>query len=527
MRAAKRLNGQESGYILATTTLLLIPLLLFAGLAVDVGGWTVQAARNQAAADAASLAAAPLVGNRSDAESVAREVAALNGFTDGVDGASVEVTFPSDLTVRVAVRTQADLYLSGIVLDESFGITRRADATAASPVGIGSPTNVLGFGPYSLDGSEPAGYWLQENNDCQPAHYGDYAAAKYLAWPWCGDDLGLPLNPFWKGASEGRDGGSFYVVEIPPGLSAPSRLMVLDPGACPGYGTMRESEGWRQGEATELEWRQWSTNGSPLVTYDDKPVTDWWGSEDCLTDLPYPARNWVDKTQGWTETPFVFPANSTGRTETYLIQSRVVNGSQKSVNYFSFWVRPDDGTTSCLTIGSDSCPTVGAESWISVAANGTAKGKPMDLYLARVGPENAGKTMEVVLWDAGEGMDNIQVIDPLGQSLDFAWDSDDVNHGVGNPSDSCSGNPCLWLDPESSDYRAKLNHLGWRRSWRFSGRFITLKVPLDGQVDFPSYAGSGNGYWFRVRFFPKSSKTASEWAGFSVRITGDPIRLTD
>ncbi|MEZ5226562.1 MAG: pilus assembly protein TadG-related protein [Acidimicrobiales bacterium] len=54
------LTGDEAqaGYVLATTALLLIPLMIFAALAVDVGGWYAQATQAQRAADAAALAAA-------------------------------------------------------------------------------------------------------------------------------------------------------------------------------------------------------------------------------------------------------------------------------------------------------------------------------------------------------------------------------------------------------------------------------------------------------------------------------------
>lgn len=511
-----------------STALLLLPLMIFAALAVDVGGWSVQATRTQAASDAAALAAAPLLPDETAATDLARQIAAANGYEHGVDGVNVDTTFPRLGTIRVTISSPAERFLSGLVDAAPFDITRHADGTALSPVGLGSPTNVLGFGPYSLDGSQVANYWILEGNDCTPGHYGDGRAAQFIASPYCGSGLGA-LNPLWKRATDGREGGYFYVVEIPPGLTATSTLMILDPGKCPGYGSKPADGRWnRAGQGTELSFRQWSGNGTPLITSDDTPVTGWWSSNECLEDLPYPAGSWTDQTQGWTTTPFTFPGNTTGETEYHLIQSWVGDSTRHGWNHYSFWVRPNNGTTSCTSIGSTTCPSIGGENFVSTRADGNNVGDPMDMWLAEIGPEYSGRTLEVTVWDVGESMDNIQIIAPTGESLDFVWNSDDPAHGLDNLSDNCGGNPCLYLDPINGNYPPKfLSTPGWVNHWRFNGRLTTLSIPLDSQVDFPAYAASGNGFWFRLRFEPTATRTAQEWATFTVSMAGDPIRLTD
>lgn len=516
--------------MLPMSALLLVPMMIFAALAVDVGGWTVQANEAQAAADAAALAAAPLMPDQAEATTVARHIASLNGFEDGVSGVRVEVEFPDAATVRVTIGQPGERYLSDLVSTTPVTISRYADATALAPLGIGSPVNVLGFGPYSLGGEPAANYWILENNDCQVAHLGDLRAAQYLTEPWCGDGLGLPQNPYWKRASTGRDGGYFFKITIPPGVASSSTLMILDPGQCPGYGAKPEDAHWRDDDdrGTRISWRLWDTNGTPLIADDDSPASSWWSSDECAADLPYPSRSWIDKTQGWTETPFVFPPNTTGEDETYLIQSMVDDSTRRGWDHYSFWVRPGGGPLVCSSIGVDDCPTISADEWIPTRASGAAAGEPMALFLADVGPQYAGRSMQVHLWDVGEGMDNIQILDPLGNPLDFTWSSDDpVNHAPSNPSDDCSGIPCLWLDPTNRRYPRKFPYAGWFDYFRFDGRVVTLSVPLDTQVDFPAYAASGNGYWFSIRFQPTRRSVAKEWATFSVGISGDPIRLTD
>lgn len=528
MRAPQ--DQRAAGYVLPATALLIVPLLVFAALAVDVGGWTVEANRAQAAADAAALAGAPLLPDNTKATQAAEYVAAQNGYVDGVDGTDVSVEFPGNQSIRVVITVESELYYSGVVLDSPVTIGRFADAKALSPVGLSSPTNVLGFGPYSLDSSPVSNYWILENNECSVAHWGDIKAARYLSSPWCGAGLGLPENPEFKGRTDGRDGGYFYVVKIPSGMKVSSRLYIFDPGKCPGYGSKPADGSWNRpdGEGTTLEFRQWSTNNSPLVPTDDFAVTGWFRYDDCAADLPYLATSWTDQTDGWTATNFMFPPNTSGDTEYHLIQTRTLAATVRGWNHYSFWVRPDDGTTSCLTIGSDSCPSIGAETWAPTQSQGAVVGDPMELFLAEVGPEHAGRVMTVRLWDPGEGMNNIQVIDPLGESLDFTWTSDDtLNYAGSNPHDLCAGKPCLYLDPTFSGYPAKLSNPGWGNHWRFNGRVVNLNVELDDQVDFPAYATSPNGFWFRIRFEPTPTNLAREWASFGVSIGGDPIRLTD
>jgi len=49
-------RSSEDGFAVPTTVVLLIPLLLFAALATDIGSWFVEGQRVQRAADAGALA---------------------------------------------------------------------------------------------------------------------------------------------------------------------------------------------------------------------------------------------------------------------------------------------------------------------------------------------------------------------------------------------------------------------------------------------------------------------------------------
>lgn len=258
----------EGGYVTAMTALLLIPLMVFAALTVDVGAWYFQASDAQGAADAAALAGVPFMPDRARAQAAALDVATRNGYTDGVDGATVIITYPSPSSISVEIDTPYDRYFSGIVLNETFDIKRAGTAEYTLPIPMGSPVNVLGFGPNNgplrAGDMAAANYWLLEGSDCQPAHHGDLRAAKYefkTDGSWCGNHG--PARAIWKKNTEGRSGGYFYVVDIPPGQTEVSEFWVYDPGVCGDDGHDKPSDMKNEKLGSRIGWRVWSSNNTP------------------------------------------------------------------------------------------------------------------------------------------------------------------------------------------------------------------------------------------------------------------------
>jgi hypothetical protein len=394
--------SREGGYIVVLSALLLPVLMIFAALAVDVGAWTAQAARLQRASDTAALAGASFLPDQTRAESAARSVADRNlpgGLASGAF--DLTVTFPSPDRIAVDIAARAETYFASVLIPNSFEVSRASTAVARPPIPMGSPTNVLGFGPYGIGDLPAANYWLLENNDCSPAHFGDLKAAQRMGAPWC-DVRGAgsqPSSPEWKRRdSESRQGGYTYVVEIPPGLTETSRLWLFDPGKCRGYeGKPSDGRHNRGGEGTVLEFRQWSVNGTPSDLGDDFPVTPWRSYQECAADLlPANPADWTDRTQGWTSTSFTFPGNSGPDPQFHIIQTRVGPSIHEGWNYFAMAVRTPT-LTSCSTITNPRCPTISAEQWISVSAQGLAVGEAMELYLAEIGPEYFGERIAVNL----------------------------------------------------------------------------------------------------------------------------------
>lgn len=97
---------RERGQALVVFALILVGLMLAGALALDVGFIMLERRDEQNAADAAALAGVRLLPDTSAARSAARSIATENGFTDGVDSATVTVGVT---TTRVQVRIQRNV----------------------------------------------------------------------------------------------------------------------------------------------------------------------------------------------------------------------------------------------------------------------------------------------------------------------------------------------------------------------------------------------------------------------------------
>ena len=76
-------GGFEKGYVLMTTALVLVPLLIVSGMAIDFGGDYWQGVKMQRAADAAALAGVVWLPNLVKATTVANDSLTKNGWSAG------------------------------------------------------------------------------------------------------------------------------------------------------------------------------------------------------------------------------------------------------------------------------------------------------------------------------------------------------------------------------------------------------------------------------------------------------------
>lgn len=527
----------EGGYVMATTALMLIPMLIFAAFAVDVGSWYVEAQKIQRASDAAALAGVVWMPDENRARDAALEMTAINGYEDQPgdfddDTAAlpqVRVSRVGPQQIRVDIRAEGALYFGSVIEDfDEPKIQRFSTSEYVLPVEFGSPTNKIGFGDLQIDG-EAVNAWTGLMGYCQPAHYGDVRAAYYQHQSGCierGSTLfsaGSGVTPTVSnpdtpaGRSPNHDPeGYFFVVDVPEGRATGTDVMIYDAGYCrvaPG------SKPGRDTGNTHLEYILWDATDTPL---DDSDIVQ--------VGSPYrPGLN--IGCNAWTKPPsFEVPIGSSGRYYVQVLNNEnVYGGFGDGVNYFAVEARDSgagDGTT-CFTFETATCVGVYARDRLPIRTQ--SDGDVATFYLANVEPIHEGKFLEVEMYDLGERMNYVQFLDPEGNPADFTWRTDDTMtiNGIGaantdHPSETCTGivgtvDRCL--DVSAGGISPKV--ADWNSSWRFNGRWVTARIELTSIPD------GLDDYWWKIRYVKQDGANSVDWTTWSTRVVGDPVRLIE
>ncbi len=532
-RPARRRS--ERGYVMATTALLLIPMMIFAAFAVDVGSWYVEAQKIQRASDAAALAGVVWMPDENKAREAALEITAINGYEDqpgdfdDLDAPlpQVRVSRVGPQQLRVDIRSAGELYF-GSVIDgfEEPAIQRFSTSEYVLPVEFGSPTNKIGYGALEIDG-EPVNAWTGLMSYCQPAHYGDVRAAYYIHQSGCIENwntldngpenqkpavISNPDTPAGRNANHDPE-GYFFVVDIPEGRTATGvDVAIYDGGLCTSNPGNLKPGGDRNG--THVKFSLWDATATPLDDSDIVFIADWEPAEGVGCN-------------SWTvPTGFGIPSGVSGR---YYVQVQnnedYWGGFGDGVNYWSVEARDTgagDGTT-CFTFETATCVGVYARDRMPIRTQ--TDGDVAVFYLANIEPIHEGKYLEVEMWDLGEGMDYVQFLDPEGNPQPFTWRTDDTTFisGIGapntdHPDESCTGGVTECLNVGTSG-PPKIS--AWSNGGRFNGRWVTALISLD------TIPVGLDDYWWQIRYVKKSDATSADWTTWSTRVVGDPVRLIE
>lgn len=169
---------REGGYVLVMFALLLVPLLLMAGFAVDVGGWYSRASDIRRAADAAALAGVVWLPDVEKAETAALAAAAKNGFVPGGDiSITVTQSQQSDRRLKVTITDRTvDSFFYENIGGKEIELSRTSFAEYVLAVPMGSPRNFFGTGTV-LDeydaGIDPEYLYQSVNPYCTDKENGD------------------------------------------------------------------------------------------------------------------------------------------------------------------------------------------------------------------------------------------------------------------------------------------------------------------------------------------------------------------
>ncbi len=482
----------ERGYAAVLTSLVLVPLMGFAGFAVDVGSWYSRAASLQRAADAAALSGVVWQPDFTTATNEALAAAQRNGFVDGVDGIVITITNlgSNQLEVEI-VDTDADLFLSGLFLD-IVTIGRRAVAEYASAVPLGSPANVIGFGSESVAGETPSNAWSAMMGQCSNSTWGDLLSIATDDWTSNNDCGTHGSNPYHE------DTGYQWVIDIP--TAAAVDVKVYDYGSCRNSDrslNLPQNDDYN----VDVLYTLYAPDNTPL-TFDDNPQ---YGSAVLGTD----ALGCAAWTTLWT---------TDGTPGEWMLRTQVFDKSGDQLfddlpddaggqNYFSIWADSPASGNYCLTFNDPNCPGVYAVDWMPVRTDPT--GSPAVFYLAEVDIQHRDKTLIVNLWDPGEGMESMEILDPNGNAVDFTYST--AYKVTGATVGTTSAAPCSF-----SAYCLDVTNARW------NGQLVEIRVPLTG-LNWSSFSN----YWFQVRYALIPGQTSVDWTTWGVEVVGDPVRLLE
>lgn len=519
IRMAK-LRPRQGGYILATTAMMLIPLMVFAAFAVDVGGWYVSADEAQRAADAAALAASVKAPNAASVQTEAVRVAALNGLVDQPDGPGPDgkPQFPqvtskvlNSATVEVRITVEGESHFGQIVMD-SIPIERYAVAELTRPLPMGQPTSALGTGVDTIYPGETNNFWLNIHDPTTPRRSGDHLSANLLASGFA--------NP-WKTKDSTKDGYLF-------GVNIPNDGQVYDLQV---RITCFKPNSNADGEA-KLSLHV------PDNTFTPNYIRD---------NLTVPAYSWgtYARTAACSSTPYDYTAAEEGAvwqtvmsnmgsvaTGDWLLQAQHA-GSGRLL--YSLRVVNQSGSPHCTVITNSTCATVRPINWLGIFTDDDMFGgadpstKNIELYLAEVGPENYRSTLEIFIFDTADGIDEVQILLPPRDSNStdpslLARNVAPMTWGIVDDNLQSTGVPAAGQFRQCADTSydcLKYPTFASDRTW-FNDQIVRLEIDL---ANVPGGYACTSDCWVKVQY--TASNTIGETTGWQANIIGDPLRLIE
>ena len=509
--AARRPDGDERGFVLVVTAILLTTLLLFAGLAVDFGSFYVRAAEIKRAADAAALAGVVWMPEFDSAEAAALAAASRNGFVDGVNGISVKVSeVPNDnRQLRVTITdAKVKQYFSRLAI-KSQSITRGSTAEYVLPVPLGSPRNTFGTEQLLPGTSTDEYFWAAVSGWCSGHESGDDKLSKYESYSTSSGST--QCNNGSPESDNYNSEGYLYAINLPSNASS-LKLEVYDPAYNTSYpdGSPTPDNSVASGsQQVTTIFEIYDRNLTPLdLTNLTLLDTDTFTTNQ---DQASYRNQWV-RLYTWTSA-LAGQYYLRVRTQAGQLNSRASNG---------FGIRAYTGSTfaSCTTIGgqtgySASCPQVHGVYDMSIFANGASA--TSQFYLAQIDPVHAGKTMRVTLFDPGEGSTTLRIRDPNGTAASFSWFTQ-CNPPT-PPTGGCSGSGTSLSVANSGSGSQTQPYSGLNGSSKYNDRYVIIDIPLPA-----NYAALyGNNRWWKVEYVAGSNPT--DRTTWSVNIVGDPVHL--
>lgn len=551
-----RKQQSERGYVLATTALLLIPLMIFAALAVDVGGWYSRAAQIQRAADAASLAAVVYMPNEPKATAAALQVAAANGFEDqpgcptlpcvgAVSYPQVVVTRITRQQVKVDIFAEGETYFGGVVVSTDPVIQRYSSSEFILPVPMGNPTSAIGMGAQTTAGLRQ-NYYLRADSECQLRQFGDFIGAggtrRNIQTPSVGPGTCLQADGTYENPNY-RPEGHTFILDIP--ALPPSGTWELQARAT----CFDLNRTYPNHEAAgPLRLRLFDTDDT-LLNDNDNVMPPNMPIAETIVDsrLPYftgaSAANTPCDPNGadWTVAADLatwVPSGTMDEVGRYVLQVKNPSGDGGHRATYSMRIVPS-GTPSatawaCTRVGpaaASGCPNIYAKDFLTVYSHDTmldGGARVATLYLAEIARIHAGKRMELTLFDPADGIDDLRIRNPQGNYVDVPWYGIDcLEYNYQCPTPANHGSPASPVTQTCDAGTAPCVTQAGGIS--FQNRTIRISIDLPANPNdmcAPAAGTAPENCWWTVEYNDDDG-SLGEATTWGVRIVGDPVRLTE
>lgn len=487
---------REHGYVLVMFALLLVPLLLMAGLSVDVGSWYSKASNMQKAADAAALAGVVWLPDVASATQFAKEAAAKNGYTDGSKGVTVGVTQISDRRLRVSITDpKVPSFFYQNLGGKKISITRKATAEYVLPVPLGSPDNHFGNDPTDTSYTQP-NLWGNIHGPKTDTVKGDAFA------PGCrnSDNCGTNNNTAY------RPNGYLYSLDVSAGTTGMD-VQIWDAGLYDRGADESVDTGDRKYTGTgntTTTWTMYNTDSTALQV-DDNPVADTtlcttgsrtWSLSEGSSSSTY-KNKWVSlcKNTG------VIPA---GR---YLLRVDT-EGDGSSANRYAIRVLSTSTTKVRVSGYGD------MSMFNNISSGGTNSNITANFYLAEVDPTQKGKTLRINMYDPGEvskngtstGTGTMKVMMPNGT--------------VGTSCVGTSSSPSSSFVTGSTLSPCQFTSASGGNS-NYNGYWVTLDIKIP--TTYTCTLGTVPGCWWKIQYVINGQ--ANDTTTWSAQVIGDPVHL--
>jgi hypothetical protein len=237
---------------------------------------------------------------------------------------------------------------------------------------------------------------------------------------------------------------------------------------------------------------------TPLNDGDNVPVPGC--TRTFSADTPFEAISYLGRSR-WNRLCTIDTDMDTGR---YILRVTNTQGSRYGAGANNFSLVAKYSTAPYTAAGSlcdarslTTCPRVYGKDAMSVFAN--QKSATADFFLAEIDPIHVGKTLQVELFDPGEGGSDIRMRRPTGANTwtdaTFSWTSTNPNYPSGGPTTSLNV-----------------------KNDRFNGHTVRILINLTG------YNPPVDNRWWQVRY-NFGDDAVTDRTTWSAQVLGDPVHL--